>query len=206
MRFLFIFFFLLSACGTDTPFSETRHVFPAKTETGQSILLHNGHGEWSEQMTSVAETLSMHNYTVYRVEMPPQPHDENSDFFGDSLDILDQLDDQKVYMIGLSGGGWTTTMLTAMDTRILKGYSVAGDAPVESYQGDYEQANPPIAYLDAYNLAEGRLLHIYNWGDTCCFSYIEGDIGTPYIIDYTNSFHQINNWTLQYIINDLNDQ
>lgn len=214
MRILvFSIILFATACGTEEhDFFEARYIFPAAQETGRSIILHNGHvingqGSWSAQMTRIAEILAANNYTVYRVEMPPTPHGPESDFFSDSQQLVDKLnnDGQKIYMIGLSGGGWTTTMMTAMDSRILRGYSVAGDIPSEFNveKGDYEKNHPPIEYEKAYELAGSRLFHIYNWGDTCCYSYVTGDIGIPYVTDYTSSTHQINHWTIKYIIEDL---
>src|SRR5437016_10127528 len=36
---------------------------------------------------------------------------------------------ESVYMTGLSGGGWTTTVYAALDPRIERSYPVAGSAP-----------------------------------------------------------------------------
>ncbi|MHC4359169.1 MAG: hypothetical protein ACYSTQ_10275 [Planctomycetota bacterium] len=87
-----------------------------------------------------------------------------------------------IAMIGLSGGGWTTTLLGAIDPRIAKSYPVAGTLPIylrfQSMRdfGDYEQNWPPLYrianYLDLYILAsygaERTHLQVLNKYDSCC--------------------------------------
>src|SRR5882724_11589473 len=36
---------------------------------------------------------------------------------------------RSVYMVGLSGGGWTTTLYAAIDPRVRRSYPVAGSLP-----------------------------------------------------------------------------
>ena len=90
-----------------------------------------------------------------------------------------------ISMVGVSGGGWTTTLAAAVDPRITVSVSVAGSVP--SYlrspscpptagTGDYEQIHPPLYaiadYLDLYVLAAyGRHrghLQVINQFDPCC--------------------------------------
>ena len=54
-----------------------------------------------------------------------------------------------VSMIGMSGGGWTTTMAAAIDTRIKLSIPVAGSAPLYVQNkigsvGDWEQIYAPM--------------------------------------------------------------
>jgi hypothetical protein len=92
-------------------------------------------------------------------------------------------------MIGLSGGGWTTTLAAAVDPRIKLSFPVAGSVPmylrVESYNHDLEQYLPQLygqrspfltgvaGYMDLYLMGatgEGRKQHqILNRHDNCCF-------------------------------------
>lgn len=58
---------------------------------------------------------------------------------------------QDISMIGLSGGGWTTAMMAAMDSRITLSVQVAGTAPLYAWNkylspggADAEQAYPPL--------------------------------------------------------------
>jgi hypothetical protein len=49
-----------------------------------------------------------------------------------------------ISMVGLSGGGWTTTVYSALDERISTSFSIAGSIPIflrttENNLGDYEQ-------------------------------------------------------------------
>lgn len=95
-----------------------------------------------------------------------------------------------VYMAGLSGGGWTTTIYSALDPRITRSYPVAGTLPLHLREdrtrlnsahgaadwGDYEQSIPELYaianYLDLYILSSvgnGRKqLQILNKYDPCC--------------------------------------
>jgi len=87
-----------------------------------------------------------------------------------------------VSMLGISGGGWTTTLVAALDTRIEKSFSVAGSYPmflrIDIDWGDYEQNHRElyqnVNYLELYVLAAygtGRKhLQIINKYDPCCFA------------------------------------
>lgn len=89
-----------------------------------------------------------------------------------------------ITMIGISGGGWTTTLAAALDTRIKNSFPVAGSYPVylrsESQRdwGDWEQTIPAMLrkanYLDMYVLGaygKGRKqVQVINRYDACCFA------------------------------------
>lgn len=91
-------------------------------------------------------------------------------------------------MLGISGGGWTTTVYAALDMRITRSYPVAGTLPFFLRQphpgsgrftsdGDYEQRVAELyrraSYLDLYvlgSIGDGRKqLQITNKYDPCCF-------------------------------------
>lgn len=66
-----------------------------------------------------------------------------------------------VFMVGISGGGWATTLYSAIDSRIQKSYPVAGSYPLyfrfdtrTNDWGDYEQNLPELYrianYLELY--------------------------------------------------------
>lgn len=85
-----------------------------------------------------------------------------------------------VAMMGLSGGGWTTTLAAAIDSRIRRSFPVAGTSPMTTWSasnwGDYEQSVPAlysyVSYLDLYvlgTLGGRRQFHILNRYDNCCF-------------------------------------
>ena len=88
-----------------------------------------------------------------------------------------------VVMIGLSGGGWTTTLYAAIDRRVRLSFPVAGSLPdylrvgrpgdkgdwEQYYRALYEIAN----YLDLYVLGSSgpgrKQRQVLNKYDSCCF-------------------------------------
>lgn len=89
----------------------------------------------------------------------------------------------EIVMAGLSGGGWTTVLYSALDTRISTSVPVAGSWPEylryapgnANSIGDYEQQLPglDLSYLDMYALAtagQRTQLQVFNSNDPCCFA------------------------------------
>ena len=109
-----------------------------------------------------------------------------------ALNHVQPLGYTSVYMTGVSGGGWTTTMYAAVDPRITRSYPVAGTLPLHlrgdkkrqntaqraADWGDYEQTIPElnsvVNYLDLYILGsfgeQRKQLQILNKNDPCCFA------------------------------------
>ena len=134
-------------------------------------------------------------------------------------------------MIGLSGGGWTTVVYSAIDERISDSFSVAGSIPfylrVDSRDmGDYEQTNialyQNVNYLELYVLGaygDGRQhVQIFNKNDSCCFSgngyetyefVIEDKISQlgkgnfQIFIDDTHNEHKISNRVLKLVYEEI---
>jgi hypothetical protein len=91
------------------------------------------------------------------------------------------------HMVGLSGGGWTTTMCAAIDPRIRCSFSVAGTIPLYLRSGgsvgDREQFEPSFyrvaGYPDLYILGaygNGRKqIQIVIRADDCCFGQAQHD-------------------------------
>jgi dienelactone hydrolase len=91
---------------------------------------------------------------------------------------------QRISAVGISGGGWTTVLAAAVDTRIAASFPVAGALPrylqttLARDQGDWEQTLPELYavanYLDLFVLGaagSGRQqLQIFNAFDPCCFA------------------------------------
>ena len=148
-----------------------------------------------------------------------------------SLNYIDEnYNFDSYYMVGISGGGWTTTLSAAIDDRISKSYSVAGTSPFFMRSGlndlgDYEQRVSSLYqitnYLELYVLAsygEERKHHqIYNKFDKCCF---DGDLGLILIdpinqklsnhtgnfevwVDDTHKEHKISESIHQRILNSI---
>ena len=92
----------------------------------------------------------------------------------------------QVSMLGVSGGGWTTTLMSALIPEIQRSMSFAGSLPLflrtfGSDRGDYEQVMPPLwrAYdywhfyflgqLDRNGVENRRVTLVYGNKDKCCF-------------------------------------
>jgi len=113
-------------------------------------------------------------------------------FLDPVLAVVNYLEAQgfdRIGMMGLSGGGWTTTVYAAVDERITSSYPVAGSLPhylkttpsdagwVFVGAGDYEQTlpglHPRVSYLDLYVLgsigAGRRQIQVLNKFDPCCY-------------------------------------
>ena len=94
------------------------------------------------------------------------------------------------HMIGLSGGGWTTTVYAAIDPTIQCSFPVAGTIPLylrtAGSVGDREQTEPSFykiaGYPDLYILgAHGRgrsQVQILVRRDDCCFGQAQHDAKT----------------------------
>ena len=132
-----------------------------------------------------------------------------------------------VAMVGLSGGGWTTTLAAALDPRIARSYPVAGTLPLYiSPGGDYEQTHPGLYalanYPELYVLGTyggmRRQIQVLNRYDPCCFGgtgfrlYEEQVARTAQrvgnglfsvFLDDTHREHKISEAALAAILNDL---
>jgi len=99
------------------------------------------------------------------------------------LDVLlshPNCDPRRVAMTGLSGGGWQTAVLSALDERVRVVVPVAGHSPIWQRPsctadiGDLEQAPVDLCTVADYDLltalfAPRPALLIYNEKDDCCF-------------------------------------
>lgn len=135
-------------------------------------------------------------------------------------------------MVGISGGGWTTVLYSAIDSRISKSYPVAGSAPMylrfnnPKNMGDYEQMVPSlyktVDYLDLYimgSYGESRgQLQVFNKYDPCCFSgtgfttyenHVKQTISTlgegefDIFLDENNKKHNISEEALKMILENM---
>ena len=150
-----------------------------------------------------------------------------------NLNFLENEYDFKRYsIIGLSGGGWTAVVYSAIDDRISDSISVASSIPfylrvIERDIGDYEQTNIDLYkitnYLELYVLSaygdDGRKhIQIFNKNDPCCYS---GDGYESYeffikdrllqlgkgdfqiFMDDTHIEHKISDTVLEYIAKNI---
>jgi hypothetical protein len=114
-----------------------------------------------------------------------------------SLNYLTGMKDyEDISMIGLSGGGWTTTLVAALDQRIGYSCSVAGTMPVyyrrKGSIGDIEQYIPELyrdmaGYQDLYVLCssgkERKHVQVLNRHDDCCFGVAQQEPERDYDAD-----------------------
>jgi len=149
-----------------------------------------------------------------------------------SLNFLEKEYDFKRYsIIGISGGGWTGLVYSAIDDRISDSFSVASSAPFylkvdQRDMGDYEQMNIDLYkitnYLELYVLAaygdDRKHIQIFNKNDSCCYSgngyesyefFIKdklvklGKGSFEIFIDDTHYGHKISESTLSLILEKL---
>jgi hypothetical protein len=110
--------------------------------------------------------------------------------------LLENQSYNDINMVGLSGGGWTTNMIAAIDERIKYSFSIAGSMPLyyrySGSVGDVEQYLPEFyrdiaGYPDLYILGsfgEGRKqVQVLNRNDDCCFGQKQHDPGRDYDTD-----------------------
>jgi hypothetical protein len=198
--------------------SRVYHALPRPPWNGRFAIYHNGHGEPAGTMLATVAALLQRGHSVLIHAMPnmhwnaPTPagrggasHDafarRESARFSALTFFLDPVAvalnhavtvhrPTSVEMVGLSGGGWTTTVYAAIDPRVTRSYPVAGSLPfylrgaapnVASSTGDWEQRRDTLpgfygvaGYLDLYVMAAAgpgrRQLQILNRFDPCCFS------------------------------------
>lgn len=142
------------------------------------------------------------------------------------------LDYSQVSMVGISGGGWTTTLAAALDARISYSFPVAGSYPLYLRSdsprdwGDYEQNNPElyktVNYLELYimgghgkNRKQTQVINLY---DPCCFSGIKwetyeevvksrvdqlGDGGFEILLDDSHHEHRISRMVIDRILDQI---
>ena len=149
-----------------------------------------------------------------------------------SLNFLEKEYDFKRYsIIGISGGGWTGLVYSAIDDRISDSFSVASSVPFylkaeQRDMGDYEQMNIDLYkitnYLELYVLAaygdDRKHIQIFNKNDSCCYSgngyesyefFIKdklvklGKGSFEIFIDDTHYGHKISESTLSLILEKL---
>jgi len=129
-------------------------------------------------------------------------------FIAPIIGMVNYAQDKKfkdITMVGISGGGWTTTLCAAVDSRIKQSFPVAGTYPMfirfekpKKNYGDFEQTweklYSKINYLDMYimgSVGKGRSqLQILNEFDPCCF---DGDDHNKYASFISSRVEQFDN-------------
>tara|TARA_Y100000996_G_scaffold415533_1_gene410889 strand:+ start:4081 stop:5199 length:1119 start_codon:yes stop_codon:yes gene_type:complete len=123
---------------------------------------------------------------------------------------------EEFHMIGISGGGWVTTVYPAIDTRITKSFSVAGSLPlslriISDDVGDFEQYNPNFYSISNYfelyvmsSFGENReFTQIFNKYDPCCFA---GEISKIYHDQMNEYVSNLSSGSFKIIIDDSHSE
>ena len=117
----------------------------------------------------------------------------------DYLASLPQVDTHRLGVTGLSGGGWQTTILGALDKRVAIAVEVAGIGALESNlvrpldTDEIEENATDLTYKEDYPFfvairAPRPILLIHNAKDDCCF---RADLVKPYIYDRVRPFFRL---------------
>jgi len=208
----------------DNNYSVLIFSMPGKGMNNEPIINHEKFGTFKLNSHNHFEFLESENFHPLRFFLEPV------------VVTLNQIEKNFTFdsfaMIGISGGGWTTVLVSAIDDRIDESYSVAGSFPIwlrfDSRDfGDYEQTIPEFYqianYLELYFLSSysnRSLILFYNEFDSCCFSgeiYNQapfedavqsklskfGENNFQVIIDRGQTEHKISDFTLQKILNHL---
>lgn len=209
------------------------YIFHPKNPVNRLIVYHQGHGgDFSLGKKSI-EYFVERGFTVYAFSMPTVGRNNHPIIQIDNLGEL-LLDDHEKFkflknplqyfispiitminyasdknykdisMVGISGGGWTTTLAAAVDSRIKFSAPIAGTYPMfihfrqrKSSFGDFEQTNftllSEINYLDMYILGSvgqnRKQLQILNKYDSCCFNGADYKIYEQYIAEKCKKFN-----------------
>jgi hypothetical protein len=174
----------------------------------QPVVEINGLGEMKLISHNQLRLLEANNFNPMKLFLDP---------IQINLNFLDKKYNFKQYsMIGLSGGGWTTVVYSAIDERISNSFSVGGSMPfylrIDSRDmGDYEQTNielyQNVNYLELYVLGaygDGRKhVQIFNKNDPCCFS---GNGYETYEFVIKDKMLQLGKGNFQILIDDTHNE
>jgi hypothetical protein len=205
--------------------------------SGRTIVFHNGHAQDVDALPHVLDWFVSRGWRVITMAMPQAGENASPGFKRrrghDQLIRLER--PLRVFlepvvavlnyshadtMVGFSGGGWTTVVSAAIDTRIRRSYSVAGSVPWRwrclsdrpGCEADLEQRLIPD-YLRLYELGSGpgrRQVALYNLDDPCCFGGDAYRIWAPRVrgnfaavSDRASNRHAVTELHLRVITRDL---
>jgi hypothetical protein len=204
---------------------------------GRVMIFHNGHNQDLDYSSRVLRWFLARGWRVVSMAMPLAGQNVAPGFpREDGHDQLARLDHPlgvflvpvvavvnysgADVMMGLSGGGWTTVVTTAVDPRIRRSYSVAGSIPWPwrclpgrpGCAADLEQRIIP-SYMRLYEFGSDpprRQMALYNLDDPCCFGGLSSRVWAPRvrgnfraIVDTSSNRHEVTRFHLHAITNDL---
>ena len=203
----------------DRNFTVLAMTMPLMGMNNQPVVEIDGLGEMKLISHNQFQLLEANNFNPMKLFL--DPIEINLNF------VEKEYDFNRYSIVGLSGGGWTAVVYSAIDDRISDSFSVAGSMPFylrvsERDIGDYEQSNIDLYkitnYLELYVLSaygdDRKHIQIFNKNDPCCYSgngyesyefFIQdkllqlGEGNFQIFIDDTHTEHKISNTALEYI-------
>ena len=203
----------------DRNFTVLAMTMPLMGMNNQPVVEIDGLGEMKLISHNQFQLLEANNFNPMKLFL--DPIEINLNF------VEKEYDFNRYSIVGLSGGGWTAVVYSAIDDRISDSFSVAGSMPFylrvsERDIGDYEQSNIDLYkitnYLELYVLSaygdDRKHIQIFNKNDPCCYSgngyesyefFIQdkllqlGKGNFQIFIDDTHIEHKISNTVLEYI-------
>ena len=203
----------------DRNFTVLAMTMPLMGMNNQPVVEIDGLGEMKLISHNQFQLLEANNFNPMKLFL--DPIEINLNF------VEKEYDFNRYSIVGLSGGGWTAVVYSAIDDRISDSFSVAGSMPFylrvsERDIGDYEQSNIDLYkitnYLELYVLSaygdDRKHIQIFNKNDPCCYSgngyesyefFIKdkllqlGKGNFQIFIDDTHIEHKISNTVLEYI-------
>ena len=207
----------------DRNFTVLAMTMPLMGMNNQPVVEIDGLGEMKLISHNQFKLLESNNFNPMKLFL--DPIEINLNF------VEKEYDFNRYSIVGLSGGGWTAVVYSAIDDRISDSFSVAGSMPFylrvsERDIGDYEQSNIDLYkitnYLELYVLSaygdDRKHIQIFNKNDPCCYSgngyesyefFIQdkllqlGEGNFQIFIDDTHIQHKISNTVLEYIAKNI---
>ena len=207
----------------DRNFTVLAMTMPLMGMNNQPVVEIDGLGEMKLISHNQFQLLEANNFNPMKLFL--DPIEINLNF------VEKEYDFNRYSIVGLSGGGWTAVVYSAIDDRISDSVSVAGSMPFylrvsERDIGDYEQSNIDLYkitnYLELYVLSaygdDRKHIQIFNKNDPCCYSgngyesyefFIQdkllqlGEGNFQIFIDDTHIQHKISNTVLEYIAKNI---
>ena len=207
----------------DRNFTVVAFSMPLLGMNSQPVVEIDGLGEMKLISHNQFQLLEANNFNPMKLFL--DPIEINLNF------VEKEYDFNRYSIVGLSGGGWTAVVYSAIDDRISDSFSVAGSMPFylrvsERDIGDYEQSNIDLYkitnYLELYVLSaygdDRKHIQIFNKNDPCCYSgngyesyefFIQdkllqlGEGNFQIFIDDTHIQHKISNTVLEYIAKNI---
>ena len=165
------------------------------------------------------EPILLDNHTKFKF-IVSEEFNPLSYFFEPLAVILNFLDKEyefkKYHLMGISGGGWTSTIYPAIDIRISKSFAVSGSLPLflssnSQNIGDYEQLDPNLYetanFLELYIMSSygqnREFVQVFNKYDPCCFS---GTLFHVYENNVKDILRNLNSGTFDIILDDTHKE